>query len=130
MAIQTKTYADIDLNFSKHPVSGDLVMRYDENAIKASIRHLLLTKYNDRSFNKEIGSNLMNILFEDISPVTVAVIKREITNTIQNFEPRARIDNIQVLTNEEQNEVTINLVFTAVGKFNPTSLSMAIGRTR
>ena len=78
----SRTFSDIDLNFIPHPVTGDIVKKYDESAIKAAIRNLVLTSNYERPFHSEIGSQLRNLLFVPMSPITIQLIQNTFGQTI------------------------------------------------
>jgi len=75
MAKNTRTFSDIDMAFLANPVSKDIYKKYDENAIKQSIKNLIMTKNFERPFRSDIGSQISSLLFEPITPVLRATIK-------------------------------------------------------
>ena len=85
MARNTRTFSDLDLNFTAHPVTKDIALRYDENAIKTSLKNLILTSNFERPFHSEIGSPIKRLLFEPITPMLGVVVKRAIVDTVNNF---------------------------------------------
>jgi len=106
-----KIYSDLDLTFGRKPGSNDVTLSYDEKAVLRSIRNLLLTQHYDRLFNPELGSKVSYILFEPISPLTASQLEDQIRITIENFEPRVKIDTIRVQTSDEQNGYNVTLRF-------------------
>ena len=84
-------YTDIDLNITPHPSSGDLVLKYDKEAIKRSIRNIMLTNNYERPFKPSFGANLRGLLFELADDLTKFEIRRQIEDAIMSFEPRVRI---------------------------------------
>ncbi len=74
----SRVYKDLNLNFSANPVTGDVTMVTDVNAVKRSVRNLLLTNHYDRPFHPEIGSNIQNILFQNFGPITGNQLSRAI----------------------------------------------------
>ena len=91
----TRVYKDLNLNFTRNPVTGDVGTVTDVNAVKRSIRNLLLTNHYDRPFHPEIGSGIPALLFENFGPITANQLGREIEEMILNFEPRARVENVE-----------------------------------
>ena len=83
MARNTRTFSDIDLRFTAHPVTGDITLLYDEKAIKRSIKQLLLTSHYERPFHSEIGSPIRALLFEPPSPMFSVTLRQTIINTIK-----------------------------------------------
>jgi phage baseplate assembly protein W len=111
MATLNKLYSDIDFAFTKKPVGGDVALSYDEKAVIRSVRNLLSTKLYERPFNPELGSRIDSLLFENISPVTSNILEKEITNVINNYEPRVSISEIKVTPKPDQNSYSVTLVF-------------------
>lgn len=130
MARNTRTFSDLDFNFSPHPVTGDLVQKFDENAVKQSIKNLLQIRHYEKPFHSDIGSPLRELLFENITPLTEAMAKRAIIDIISNFEPRVSIINVEVIASDENNSLYINLVFKIVNTERPITLDFALERTR
>lgn len=91
----TRVYKDLNLNFTKNPVTSDVAVITDVNAVKRSIRNLLLTNHYDRPFHPEIGSNIPALLFENFGPITGNQLSRTIEEMISNFEPRARVETVE-----------------------------------
>lgn len=105
----TRKFSDLDLDFTPHPISGDIVPLVDSSAIKRSIRNILFTGLNERLFNPEFGANLKQLLFEPINPGTKQTLILAITNSIKVFEPRASLVDLKVKVSPDENayEVTI-----------------------
>jgi phage baseplate assembly protein W len=133
MATATKrqrTFSDLDLNFTAHPVTGDVARLYDENAIKRSVRNLLQTNNFERPFHSEIGSQICALLFEPASPILNTMLKRVITDTISTFEPRVVVNSVTVSSNADNNSLNVTLVFTIVNTVNPVTMNVVLQRTR
>jgi phage baseplate assembly protein W len=130
MARSTRLFSDIDLNFTAHPVTKDITRRFDENAIKASLRNLLLTRNFERPFHSEIGSPIRALMFELPGPMFDVMLQRAIIDVINNFEPRVEI--IEVLVNDasDLNAVYVTLEFKIVNTERPITLDLALERTR
>ena len=89
-----KQYRDLDLFFSKK-TNKDLNKVTDIEAVKRSVRNLILHNTFEKPFHPEIGGNVRGLLFENMTPMTSAVIARKIEDTINNFEPRARLVGVK-----------------------------------
>lgn len=126
----TRTFSDIDLRFNAHPVTGDIVPLYDVDAIKASVRNLILTQFFERKFHSEIGSQVNGLLFENHSPLLEVLLKRAITNTIDNFEPRVRLIDVYVNAAPDNNSVYIQIEFRIINTERPITLDLVIERSR
>jgi phage baseplate assembly protein W len=130
MAKNTRTFSDIDMAFLANPVSKDIYKKYDENAIKQSIKNLIMTKNFERPFRSDIGSQISSLLFEPITPVLRATIKKTITNTIISYEPRVNLLNVEVLLSPDNNGVYVTIVFSIVNTSTPISVDLFLERTR
>ena len=130
MARNTRIFSDLDLNFTAHPVTGDITRRYDENAIKASIKNLLLTRNFERPFHSEIGSPIRSLMFELPGPMFDVMLQRAIIDVINNFEPRVQIIDVRVNDAADLNSVYITLEFKIVNTERPITLDLALERTR
>ena len=117
----SRAFKDINLSFTPHPVTKDLTVLRNENAIKRSVRNIVQTIPTERFFNSILGSDVRNLLFDNfIDFGTASAIEDQITIAIQNFEPR--VDNLQVNVNPrpDQNEFTVNVLFDIIGQEFPT----------
>jgi phage baseplate assembly protein W len=130
MAKNTRTFSDLDLGFFANPVSKDVSKKYDENAIKQSIRNIILTKNFERPFRSDIGSQISALLFEPITPMLSALMKKTIENTIAAYEPRVNLLDVSVLLSPDNNGVYVTIVFTIVNTSTPISVDMFLERTR
>jgi|TARA_B110000483_G_C18148333_1_gene524397 phage baseplate assembly protein W len=107
-------YKDINLNFSRHPVTGDIGMLSDAQAVKNSVRNLVNTNFYEKHFRPEIGSNIRSILFEPVSPLVADVLKRHVKDVIENFEPRAELIDIKSIAKPDRNEYQVTIEFFVV----------------
>ena len=130
MAKNTRIFSDLDLNFTKHPVTHDVVRRYDEDAIKNSLKNLILTNNYERPFHSEIGSPIKKLLFEPATPMLGVLMKRTIQDVINNFEPRVNIIDIIVQTNSDENAIDVSIEFTILNTTAPITLDLTLQRTR
>jgi len=130
MANLQKIYSDLDLTFRMLPVTKDVAMRYDDQAVIASVRNLLLTNFYERPFQPTVGSNLSGLLFEPATNVTSSILADEIRNTIINFEPRATISNINVQLSTDKNGFNVFLTFFIGNNTTPTNVNLFLQRSR
>lgn len=129
LKITRKKFVDLDLNFTKHPVSSDVSKKVNENAIIASIRNLLMTRKYERPFHPEISSQIMDLLFEPLTNNTAAALKRTIYYVIQNFEPRVEVLLVDVEDTPDYNEVKVLIAFKIVGDTNIVKAQFFLQRT-
>ena len=107
----SRVYKDLNLNFSTNPVTQDVTTVTDVNAVKRSVRNLLLTNHYDRPFHPEIGSNVQALLFENFGPITGNQLTRTIEEMIANFEPRARVESVECFPLPDTNTYDIRIYF-------------------
>ena len=116
----SRAFKDINLSFTPHPVTKDLTVLRNENAIKRSVRNIVQTIPTERFFNSILGSDVRNLLFDNFVDFgTASAIEDQIKIAIQNFEPR--VDNLQVnvVPRPDQNEFTVNVLFDIIGQEFP-----------
>ena len=130
MATLSKIYSDIDFTFTKKPVTADVALSFDEQAVIRSIRNLLSTNHYERPFNPDLGANLNALLFEPISPLTSSALETEITNTIKNYEPRASMQSVSVTSQPDYNAYNVTLSFFIENATLPTTVTLLLERNR
>jgi len=118
------------MTFLPIPATGDVAMKYDEQAVIRSIRNLLNTNIYDRLFQPDVGSTLNQLLFEPISSLTATMIQNEIVRTITNYEPRVTITTITVTASPASNQFNVSLSVLVGNQTQPTSFSLILQRTR
>ena len=115
-----RQYRDLDLFFSKKQGSDDVNRITDVEAVKRSVRNLVLTNFYEKPFHPEIGSGVRDMLFENMSPLTAVVLAKKVEDVIENFEPRARLIGVRALPNLDRNEYEVTIEFFVVN--TPTEL--------
>lgn len=130
MSRQTRTFSDINLLFTKHPVTYDVTKKVDEEAVKASIRNLIQTKNYERPFHPEIGCQISSLLFENFTPMTREIMKKTILDVINKFEPRARLLDVRISENLDKNDLNVDIVFKLINSNRPVTFTTAISRVR
>ncbi len=116
----SRSFKDISLSFKAHPVTKDIGVLKNENAIKRSVRNLVQTIPRERFFNSILGSNVVSSLFDFVDFGTASNIQREIETTITNFEPRVENLVIDVFPRPDNNEFEVNIYFDIIGQQFPT----------
>ena len=116
----SRSFKDISLSFDAHPVTKDLTVIKNANAIKRSIRNLVQTIPSERFFNPLVGSNVRSQLFEFVDFGTAAVIQKEILTTIENFEPRVDNVTVEAIARPDDSEFEVTVFFDIVGQDFPT----------
>lgn len=128
--LKTRNYSDLDLRFSAHPVKKDVNKHTGEMAVINSLKNLLLTNHYEKPFLPEYGSNVRKLLFENLDIITASALEKEITQTIQNFEPRVELINLSVVPKYDDNAFQVELLFNILNRTEPVSISFLLERTR
>jgi len=115
-----RQWTDLDLFFAKKATSKDISKVTDIQAVKRSIRNLVLTNFYEKPFHPEIGCGVRGLLFELMDPLTSYAIAKQIEITVENFEPRARLIGVRANPDLDRNEYEVTLEFYVVNA--PTEL--------
>ena len=115
-----RQYTDLDLFFAKKATSKDISKVTDIQAVKRSIRNLILTDHYEKPFHPEIGSGVRGLLFELMSPITANVLARVIEDVIENYEPRAKLIGVRVYPDMDRNAYEVTIEFYVIN--TPTEL--------
>ena len=115
-----RSFKDISLSFTPHPITKDLTILKNENAIKRSVRNLVQTIPTERFFNSVLGSEVRDSLFEFVDFGTASVIQSQIQITLENFEPRIDNVSVEVTPKPDTNEFEVTVFFTIIGQDIPT----------
>lgn len=130
MARNTRTYVDVDFNFLSHPRTKDVTTRSDEEAIKQSVRNLILTRNYERPFRSYLGSQVNQLLFEPMSPLLTTMLERAISDVINNFEPRVVLLGVDVSYSPENNSMYVTITFRIKNTTVPVTVNLVLERTR
>ena len=117
----SRSFKDINLSFTPHPITKDLTVLRNDDAIKRSVRNIVQTIPTERFFNSVLGSDVRDLLFDNfIDFGTASAIEDQIKISIENFEPR--VDNLEVNVEPrpDQNEFEVNVIFDIIGQEFPT----------
>jgi phage baseplate assembly protein W len=116
----SRSFKDISLSFDPHPITKDVGILKDANAIIRSIRNLVETINTERFFNSTIGSQIRRSLFEFVDFGTASNIENQIRQVINNYEPRVTNVIIQVDPIPDLNEFEVTVTFDIIGQEFPT----------
>tara|TARA_B100001250_G_scaffold95627_1_gene79931 strand:- start:1634 stop:2026 length:393 start_codon:yes stop_codon:yes gene_type:complete len=126
-----QTFKDLSITFKKHPVSDDLVQVKDKAAILQSVTALLLTNKGERPFKPNLGSGIRESLFEPLDYATGGLIRGQVIDCINRYEPRISLDNVIVEPDELNNGYNVEIFFTIVGRDDaPEAVEFFLERTR
>jgi phage baseplate assembly protein W len=124
-------FKDLSMSFQVNPLNNDLISIVNETAIARSVRNLIFTQPGERFFNQNLGSRVSKVLFENMDEISASVIKDEIENTINNYEPRVDLISVNVSPDYDNNEFNVTINYYIVGIDVPTQqLSFALQPTR
>ena len=126
----TRTYVDLDLDFTRHPVTNDVVKITDVEAVKRSVRNLINTQFYERPFHPELGCGVRDMLFENYTPMTGIFMRRKIEEVLRNYEPRANLSSIQVNEQMDRNAIDVVVNFYVLNLPNPVSVTTTLQRIR
>ena len=115
-----RQYADLDLFFGKKSSNSDVSEVTDIQAVKRSIRNLVLLNTYEKPFHPEISSGVRDMLFELMTPVSAAILARKVQDVIENFEPRARLVGVRSIPDYDRNSYSVSIEFYVVN--TPTEL--------
>jgi len=116
----SRQYTDLDLFFGRKTSDSDISKVTDIQAVKRSIRNLVLLNHYEKPFHPEIGSGVRDMLFELMTPITAVILTRKIEDVINNFEPRARLVAVRAFPDLERNAYDVSIEFYVLN--TPTEL--------
>ena len=133
MAIQriSRSFKDISLSFEPHPVTKDLPVLTNRNAIIRSVRNLVETIRTERFFQSNLGSDVRDSLFEIMDYATATILREQILEVITNYEPRVENIDVEVEPNIDENNFEVTIIFDIIGQEIPTqSFTFILEATR
>jgi len=123
-------FSDLDLDFTINPLTKDVSLKYDAEAVKRSLRNLIFTQRYERLFQPDINSGINNILFENYGSIQVVSLRNRIEQTIVNFEPRVTEVIVNVYENQELHYLTVEIQFRVRNVPGLQELSLDLQRVR
>lgn len=123
-------YSDFKKDLEISPLSSDLTLHKDEDAVKESIKNLILTDRGERLMQPYLGGNVTAMLFENLTPSVLKMIQDQVETTINLYEPRAELQNVSVTSNIDDNTVKVTITFYVKNVQQPIELDVFLERTR
>ena len=124
-------FKDISMTFQRNPLTSDLIVLKNENAIARSIRNIVFTIPGEKFFDETFGSNINRSLFDNIDEISAIVIKDQITESIQRFEPRVRLNKVRILPDFDNNSFNAIITYEIIGAdIPPQELQFVLQQTR
>jgi len=128
---RTKPYSDFDFMFKKHPVTKDVPIKRDVEAVKQSVRNILLTRRGEKFFDPDFGGSLTEFLFELFDPIVEAEMEERIINTLRNYEPRVKVLSVDITDLSYRNALNLKLEVQILSPENiTTDIEFIIERLR
>jgi phage baseplate assembly protein W len=115
------------LNFRPHPLTGDVSIKTDSNAVKQSVINIIKTNYYERGFNTTLGSNIIDSLFDNITELTIVTLKEAIIQTLNNHEPRVEVQDVHV-TESGDNGIQVTIIYNELNREDDLSLTIDLKR--
>jgi phage baseplate assembly protein W len=125
-AIPNESFSDLDISFVAHPISGDVAIKKDSDAIRRSVRNIVLTNHYERPFRPSFGANLRRLLFEGIGIGMTKKAAKEIAKALTILEPR--ISNVQFDITNRDNEMNITIYYVIVNTQQQQNLEFTVSR--
>ena len=122
--------ADLDLRFILHPAFNDIRPITDLEAVKQSVKNLILTNYGERPFQPDIGGNITRLLFEPANPFVIAEMEEEIKSTLNRHESRINDVAVRVNSKPDMNALHVAIQFNVIGKQETQSMELYLERLR
>lgn len=127
---KARFFRDIDMAFRVNPFTNDVYTKNNEEAVKNSIKNLILTQHYERPFHPEIGSPVYGLLFEPFTPIIKNTLEKSIETVIETFEPRARLINVSVTDKPDENSLDVRIDFRINNIEKPLTVTTNIQRVR
>ena len=124
-----KDYVDFDMDFDKHPAHGDLTQVKKSTAISRSLKNILNMNPGERLFQPDVEGGLGPLLFENFNDLTTSRIESKVRQAIGKFEPRARVQSVNVKPSPEENAYLVNIVYIPDNDIQETNLEVYLERT-
>ena len=122
---------DLDLNFTKHPLSNDVSVKIGDQAIKQSLKNIILYNLLEKPFNINLNLNIREYLFENYDIFYERQLKEQILKIVALYESRVVINNIDILFEESTGSLTISINYTIIGQEQiDQNLDIKLERTR
>ena len=127
---QKEIFSDLDLSFIAHPMTGNVSRKTNREAVRQSVKSLILTDYFERPFKSDIGCSIRYYLFELFTPMLKQQMERAVREVIKNYEPRADVFEVLVEERTDLNALTVSVAFMILNDPDPVILDVILERVR
>lgn len=126
-----RAYKDVNIAFTRHPITDDVTTKSNEEAIKQSLKNLILLNGGEKPFHSNIGGGIYDMLFENMEMVgTNEIMQNEILAIVTQYEPRIDLTKVDVNFINDQNAVSITLYYVIVNTLEPSSVEIFLKTVR
>ena len=125
-----RTFSDLNLAFTKHPLTGDVTKKTNEEAIKQSMKTLLLIGNNEKPFHPEVSGGIYDLLFENIDPDYEFLLEDRIKQVLRSHEPRIEVRKVDVKVSADQNGFNVSIYFVIINTLEPVTLNLFLKTVR
>ena len=122
MPLRSKSFKDINLSFKRHPITNDLVVIKDEDAIKRSVHNIVFTIIGEKPFRRDFGTVVNQSLFELDTSLNMLAIEKQITSSLSRFEPRIKLNDVKVVVDGSHNAMTAKITYSIIGLMSPIQI--------
>ena len=130
LSTHTRGWSDLDLDFTAHPVTKDIVRKTNVEAVKRAVKNLIRTNMYERPFQPDIDGGVTRHLFGLSTPYMKHGIKTAIEICLQNFEPRVIVTEVRVTGDLDKNGFNVSIFFTVINSPEPIEVSLFLERIR
>ena len=124
-------FKDISMTFQSNPLTSDIIALKNENAIARSIRNIVFTIPGEKFFDESFGSNINKSLFDNIDELSALIIKDQITESIESFEPRVQLIRVNTFPDFDNNSFDVTVIYEIIGAdIPPQELQFVLQQTR
>jgi phage baseplate assembly protein W len=123
-------YADFHKDLTTNPFSNDLALKIDEESVKESLKNIILMDKGEKLFQPTFGGNIRAMLFELNSPATIKLIQEQIKSTINNYEPRVDLIDVEVYSLIDDNKIAIKIIYALRNREQPLEVEFILERVR
>jgi len=123
-------FSDFTRNLEQIPGRGDTSRVINENAVRQSIRNLIMTDRGERLMQPNIGCDIRGSLFENIDPSTILILEQNIKSTLRTYEPRCIVKGVEIIGNIDRNDLKVKIVFSVINTATLSTVTVDLNRVR
>ena len=122
MPTRSKSFRDVNLSFKRHPITNDLVVLRNEDAIKRSVHNIVFTIIGEKPFRRDFGTVVNQSLFELDTSLNMLAIEKQITSSLSRFEPRIKLNDVKVVVDGSHNAMTAKITYSIIDLMSPIQI--------